>query len=60
MVEKAQQTGPAVRQRQDSIVAGRSRIVLRWLLAKDLKDSVKIVLAGLSLRCYCYFLNLIK
>jgi len=60
MVEKAQQTGLVVGQRQDSIVVGRSRIVSPWLLAKDLKDSVKIVLAGSSLRCYCYFLNLIK
>jgi hypothetical protein len=60
MVEKAQQTESAVGQGQDSIVAGRLRIVPRWLLAKDLKNSVKIVLAVLSLRCYSYFLNLIK
>ena len=60
MVEKAQQTESAVGQGQDSIVAGRLRIVPRWLLAKDLKNSVKIVLAVLSLPCYCYFLNLIK
>jgi len=60
MVEKAQQTGSAVGQWQGSIVAGRLRIVPRWLLAKDLKNSVKIVLAVLSLPCYCYFLNLIK
>ncbi len=60
MVEKAQQTGSTVGQRQDSIVAGRLRIVPRWLLAKDLENSLKIVLAVLCLRCYCYFLNLIK
>ena len=39
MVEKAQQTGSAVGQRQDSIVESRLRIVPSWFHAKDLNNS---------------------
>ena len=39
MVEKAQQTGSAVGQRQGSIVESKLRIVLSWFHAKDLNNS---------------------
>jgi hypothetical protein len=39
MVEKAQQTGPAVGQRQDCIVESRLRIVPSWFHEKDLNNS---------------------
>ncbi|HXV88484.1 MAG TPA: hypothetical protein VD710_05245 [Nitrososphaeraceae archaeon] len=39
MVEKAQQIGSAVDQRQDSLVESRLRIVPSWFHAKDLNNS---------------------